>query len=218
MMDHAQYMRKAITYAAGTNTNILGRWVGVVIVNDGGDIVAYGRREFTDVLFGGTDHGSEVLHAERVGILNAQTSGTDRVRGATLYSTIEPCFREEDPDDGQDGLLGHCSGLIVESGIRRVITASIDPNPNISGAGVDFLRSHDVDVLILPNMEEMAMSLYNSHKPLRLCRFQNGNKHPRDEWDNLRQGRHFGWGERETRRHKQDRQEWADIGRELRGY
>ena len=56
----------------------------------------------------------------------------------TLYVSLEPCFKEN----------SCCAKKIISKGIKRVVVSSLDPNPQIYGKGVNFLRSQGVKVLL----------------------------------------------------------------------
>jgi diaminohydroxyphosphoribosylaminopyrimidine deaminase/5-amino-6-(5-phosphoribosylamino)uracil reductase len=73
-------------------------------------------------------------HAEIVALREAG----DRSRGATAYVTLEPC--------NITGRTGPCSEALLKAGIARVISATQDPNPQISGRGLDRLRGAEVIV------------------------------------------------------------------------
>ncbi|HET7559458.1 MAG TPA: bifunctional diaminohydroxyphosphoribosylaminopyrimidine deaminase/5-amino-6-(5-phosphoribosylamino)uracil reductase RibD [Limnochordia bacterium] len=85
--------------------------VGCVIVN-GGRIVGEGCTQPP----GGP-------HAERV----ALTAAGELARGATLYSTLEPC--------AHFGRTPPCTDAIIAAGIRRVVSATSDPFPQVNGRG-----------------------------------------------------------------------------------
>ena len=118
-----KYMRRAIELAKGgtgfTNPNPL---VGAVIVKDG-QIIGEGFHE---------KYGS--LHAERNAIKNA----TADVKGADIYVTLEPCCHT--------GKQPPCTEAIIESGIKRVIIGSRDPNPLVHGKGAKILRDKGIEV------------------------------------------------------------------------
>lgn len=80
-------------------------------------------------------------HAEVSAIENA----TESVRGATLYCTLEPCCHE-----GPHKRTPPCTRRIIAEGIRRVVVAALDPNPEVNGRGVDILRGAGVEVTIGP--------------------------------------------------------------------
>jgi diaminohydroxyphosphoribosylaminopyrimidine deaminase/5-amino-6-(5-phosphoribosylamino)uracil reductase len=96
--------------------------VGAVIVKDG-RIIGQGWHE----KFGGP-------HAERNGL----AACTETPAGATLYVTLEPCCHH--------GKTPPCTDVILESGIRRVVIGSKDPNPLVCGKGTDILRANGVEV------------------------------------------------------------------------
>src|SRR2546428_4450252 len=72
-------------------------------------------------------------HAEVVALRQAGR----RARGATLYVTLEPCchLNKRTPP---------CVPLIIASGIKRVVAAMPDPNPQVHGRGVAALRRGDL--------------------------------------------------------------------------
>lgn len=118
-----KYMQRAIELAKRgegfTNPNPL---VGAVIVKDG-RIIGEGYHE----RYGG-------LHAERNAIKNA-TEPTD---GADMYVTLEPCSHH--------GKQPPCCCAVVDAGIKNVYIGSADPNPLVSGKGIEYLKSHGVNV------------------------------------------------------------------------
>ena len=68
-------------------------------------------------------------HAEIVALRQART----RARGATLYTTLEPCCHT-------NKRTPPCLPAILESGVRRVVVAMRDPNPKVVGRGIRQLR------------------------------------------------------------------------------
>ena len=90
-----------------------------------------------DVVVGeGWHEGLGLPHAE-VMALN-QAGG--RARGATLYSSLEPC--------NHYGRTPPCTRAIVRAGIARVVCATIDPNPIVDGRGCETLRASGITVEI----------------------------------------------------------------------
>lgn len=98
--------------------------VGAVVVSPDGIVVGQGAH-----LEAGGPH-AEVHALDMAGA---------RARGATLYCTLEPC--------SHTGRTGPCAERVVRAGIHRVVVATADPNPRVSGAGLAYLRAHGVDVV-----------------------------------------------------------------------
>src|ERR671936_1707132 len=62
-------------------------------------------------------------HAETEALRRAASAA----RGATLYVTLEPCSHY--------GKTAPCADAIIKAGIARVVSAVVDPNPEVAGAG-----------------------------------------------------------------------------------
>jgi diaminohydroxyphosphoribosylaminopyrimidine deaminase / 5-amino-6-(5-phosphoribosylamino)uracil reductase len=78
-------------------------------------------------------------HAEIVALKQAAAHGYS-VRGATAYITLEPCSHQ--------GRTGPCADALVASGIARAVVATVDPNPLVSGRGIEKLRAAGIDVTV----------------------------------------------------------------------
>jgi diaminohydroxyphosphoribosylaminopyrimidine deaminase / 5-amino-6-(5-phosphoribosylamino)uracil reductase len=96
--------------------------VGAVVVNDG---IIVGR--------GWTQPGGR-LHAEPVALAQAG----EAARGATLYVTLEPCSHV--------GKSPPCTDAVIAAGIKRVVSAIEDPNPEVAGQGHARLRAAGIMV------------------------------------------------------------------------
>jgi len=77
-------------------------------------------------------------HAEIEALRDAESRGTNP-EGSTLYVTLEPCSTH--------GRTPPCTDAIIAAGIKRVVTATIDPNPRHSGRGIDLLRNAGIEVI-----------------------------------------------------------------------
>ncbi|MDE5412033.1 bifunctional diaminohydroxyphosphoribosylaminopyrimidine deaminase/5-amino-6-(5-phosphoribosylamino)uracil reductase RibD [Alkalihalobacterium chitinilyticum] len=122
-MNDRQYMELAIQIARSaqgqTTPNPL---VGAVVVKDG-QVIGMGAH-----LKAGEAHAE--VHAIRM-------AGT-KAEGATIYVTLEPCSHH--------GRTPPCADLIIKSHIKRVVIAATDPNPKVSGRGIEKLRNAGIEV------------------------------------------------------------------------
>ena len=110
--------------------------VGCVILDRAGQVVGEGWHEY-DLL----DH-AEVV-ALKVAAQHALTyKKEDRLRGGTAYVTLEPC--------NHTGRTGPCSEAMIAAGLKRVVAATIDPNPAVAGHGSDRMRAAGIEVVIGP--------------------------------------------------------------------
>lgn len=76
-------------------------------------------------------------HAEREAIKDAKSKGFD-IAGSTMYVTLEPCCHY--------GRTPPCTEAIIDSRIKRVVVATLDPNPQVAGKGVEILRKQGIQV------------------------------------------------------------------------
>src|SRR6202167_3683108 len=96
--------------------------VGAVVVKEG---VIIGR--------GWTQPGGRP-HAEPVALAQAGSAA----RGATLYVTLEPCSHV--------GKSPPCADAVIAAGIKHVVSAIEDPNPEVAGQGHAKLRNAGIEV------------------------------------------------------------------------
>lgn len=112
-----ELMRRALNLAA--NTVALASpnpQVGCVISRDG------------QILGEGAHIYDNYDHAEIVALKQAASRGLS-VRGATAYVTLEPCSHQ--------GRTGPCADALIAAGLGRVVVATVDPNPLVSGRGLE---------------------------------------------------------------------------------
>ncbi|MBB3764833.1 diaminohydroxyphosphoribosylaminopyrimidine deaminase/5-amino-6-(5-phosphoribosylamino)uracil reductase [Sphingomicrobium lutaoense] len=74
-------------------------------------------------------------HAEKIALDQAG----EAARGATLYTSLEPCAHRSDRGPT-------CAAIIPEAGIARVIIATEDPDPRTAGEGIRALRDRGLSV------------------------------------------------------------------------
>lgn len=96
--------------------------VGCVIVKDG-EIVGCGWHEKK-----GEPH-AEVFALRQAGTL---------AQGATVFVTLEPC--------SHFGATPPCTAALIQAGVKKVIAASLDPNPLVSGKGIQMLQNAGIEV------------------------------------------------------------------------
>lgn len=120
-----KYMKLALKLAeefrGKTSPNPL---VGAVVVNNG-EIVGKGAHQFA----GGP-------HAE----VYALDQARENAKGATLYVTLEPCCHQ--------GKTPPCTDKIISAGISKVVIATLDLNPLVSGKGIQQMRNAGIEVEI----------------------------------------------------------------------
>ncbi len=111
-------MQRAISLAKrGHFTTSPNPRVGCVIVLNG-EIVGEGFHQKT-----GQGH-AEVYALKQAGI---------KAKGATAYVTLEPCSHY--------GLTPPCAEALVKAQVAHVIAAMVDPNPKVSGRGLEILAA-----------------------------------------------------------------------------
>lgn len=130
-MDHRDYMELALHLAeAGKGQTGPNPIVGAVIVKEG-RVVGLGTH-----LKAGEAHAE--VHALRM-------AGSE-ARGATVYVTLEPC--------SHFGKTPPCVDFLIENEVGRVFVATTDPNPNVSGRGIEKLRNAGIEVEVGLKKEE----------------------------------------------------------------
>lgn len=122
-MEDSYYMKLALELAKSTvGQTSPNPVVGSVVVKDG-EVVGLGAH-----LKAGQPHAE--VHAIRM--------AKEKVEGATIYVTLEPCSHY--------GRTPPCADLIIKSKIKRVVIATTDPNPMVAGKGIEKMERAGIDV------------------------------------------------------------------------
>ncbi|ADK06680.1 riboflavin biosynthesis protein contains N-terminal domain of RibD [Bacillus cereus biovar anthracis str. CI] len=122
-MTDQEYMRIALQLAEGTcGQTSPNPMVGAVVVKDG-NIVGMGAH-----LRAGEEH-AEVHALHMAG---------DKAKGATVYVTLEPC--------SHFGKTPPCCELLIKKEVKRVVIATLDCNPLVSGNGKRKLEEAGIEV------------------------------------------------------------------------
>jgi diaminohydroxyphosphoribosylaminopyrimidine deaminase / 5-amino-6-(5-phosphoribosylamino)uracil reductase len=122
-MTDVEYMSLAIELAKQTKGQTSPNPVVGAVVVKNHEIVGMGAH-----LKAGEPHAE--VHAIRM--------AGDKAKDATIYVTLEPC--------NHHGRTPPCSDLIIQSQIKRVVIASVDPNPLVAGSGIQKLRNAGIQV------------------------------------------------------------------------
>ena len=124
--DH-QHMSRALQLARrGLYSTDPNPRVGCVIVKD--DVV----------LSEGWHQKAGQPHAEIEALNNAkENNASENISGATCYVTLEPCAHH--------GRTPPCTESLISAGIRKVVAATIDPNPLVAGKGLQQLKDAGIE-------------------------------------------------------------------------
>lgn len=100
--------------------------VGCVLTDAQGRLIGEGHTQRTGQ-----------AHAEIMALRDAAARGHS-TKGATAYVTLEPCAHQ--------GRTGPCCQALVKAGVGRVVASLTDPNPQVAGRGLAYLRAAGVQV------------------------------------------------------------------------
>lgn len=113
--------------------------VGCLIVCENGKIVGEG--------FYGAQH---LKHAEAIAL---EAAGS-KARNSTVYVTLEP--------HAHFSRTAPCTDALIKAGVQRVVAAMIDPNPKVSGKGIEILRINGIQTEV-GLLEKPARALNRSY-------------------------------------------------------
>lgn len=99
--------------------------VGCIIVDSDGNKIGQGyHKRFGEA------------HAE----VNAIASVKDKkkLKGATVYVTLEPC--------SHTGKTPPCADMLTKYPLKKVVVAMKDPNPKVNGSGIRILQNAGIEI------------------------------------------------------------------------
>lgn len=105
--------------------------VGAIVVTPTGEVIGSGAH----IAAGGP-------HAEFV----ALDAAGQAARGSTLVVTLEPCSHL--------GATPPCAERVISSGVARVVVGVEDPDPRVSGRGIEMIRAAGIEVVVGVAAEE----------------------------------------------------------------
>ncbi|MGB3309463.1 MAG: bifunctional diaminohydroxyphosphoribosylaminopyrimidine deaminase/5-amino-6-(5-phosphoribosylamino)uracil reductase RibD [Nodosilinea sp.] len=133
---HTRWMRRCLELARlAAGRTAPNPMVGCVVLNQG---LVVGE---------GFHPGAGQPHAEVFALAQAG----DRGKGATLYVNLEPC--------NHTGRTPPCTEAIIRADVRQVVVGMVDPDPRVSGTGIERLRQTGIEVEV--GVEESACQRLN---------------------------------------------------------
>lgn len=117
--------------------------VGAVVVAEDGTELARGHSR---------EGGDSVVHAEEAALAKIDPADP-RLASATVYSSLEPCARRASRP-------APCARLVLDAGIRRVVTAWREPDTFVedAAAGNAVLAAEGAQVVLIGDFEERAQA------------------------------------------------------------
>ncbi|QIW09239.1 bifunctional diaminohydroxyphosphoribosylaminopyrimidine deaminase/5-amino-6-(5-phosphoribosylamino)uracil reductase RibD [Francisella sp. LA112445] len=119
------YMQQALTLAnRGRLTVSPNPMVGCIIVKNGA-IISEGWHSMAGK-----------SHAE----VYALTKAGSQAKDSTVYVTLEPCCHQ--------GRTAPCTDALIKAGVKKVVVATLDPNPKVAGNGIKKLKNAGIEVKV----------------------------------------------------------------------
>lgn len=123
---HESWMKEALELASeGKGSVSPNPMVGCIIVDSDGNKIGQGyHKRFGEA------------HAE----VNAIASVKDKkkLKGATVYVTLEPC--------SHTGKTPPCADMLTKYPLKKVVVAMKDPNPKVNGSGIRILQNAGIEI------------------------------------------------------------------------
>ncbi len=146
-LSDTEFMRRALQLAeAGRGSVSPNPMVGAVIVHNQRIIGEGWHRKFGQA------------HAEVNAVKSVSDSDRALLPESTIYVTLEPCSHY--------GKTPPCALLLRDTGFKRVVVGTLDPNPKVAGRGVEILRSAGITVdvgLLEDECLELNRKFFTAH-------------------------------------------------------
>lgn len=123
-----KYMKKALSLAKrGEGQVSPNPLVGAVVLDKNGNLAGIGwHKKYGEA------------HAEPNAIKNAEENGFN-IEGGTIIVSLEPCSHY--------GKTPPCADLIIQKGFKKAVIGCVDPNPKVSGKGLNRLQKAGIEVI-----------------------------------------------------------------------
>lgn len=144
--ENERFMFRCLQLAGyGNNFVAPNPMVGALVVHNG------------QIIGEGFHHRYGDAHAEPNAI-NA-VENRELLKESTLYVSLEPCSHY--------GKTPPCADLIIRSGIPKVVVGTVDPNPKVSGRGIELMRKAGIKVevgVIEDHCRELNKRFFTFHQ------------------------------------------------------
>jgi diaminohydroxyphosphoribosylaminopyrimidine deaminase/5-amino-6-(5-phosphoribosylamino)uracil reductase len=127
MQAHRPFLQRTLALAArGGSATAPNPMVGALLVHNDAIVAEGWHRQFGQA------------HAEVEAL--ARVADEALLRHCTLYVSLEPC--------NHHGKTPPCTERIIACNIPRVVVGCVDPNPHVSGKGIERLRAAGIEVVV----------------------------------------------------------------------
>lgn len=87
----------------------------------------------------------------KIGEFHAERNLLEKFKGKifpsdTLVVTLEPCCHRRKRTEP-------CTDIILKKGIKKIVVGLLDPNPEVSGRGLNLLRKSDIETKLLDDLD-----------------------------------------------------------------
>ncbi|MFM2267340.1 MAG: bifunctional diaminohydroxyphosphoribosylaminopyrimidine [Bacteroidota bacterium] len=119
--------------------------VGAVIVHDGRVIGEGFHAHFGQA------------HAEVNAVNSVSPNDRHLLPHSTIYVSLEPCSHV--------GKTPPCADLLIRERFKRVVVATLDPNPLVAGSGIQKLRAQGIEVEMAEKTPELTQQIEKTLQP-----------------------------------------------------